>query len=193
MHYVHLVLVQAEEESQAIEEAEYAISEYGDGHVWDWYTVGGRWEGYLKGKNVLCYADDPEFFRENLRIIKNHQDKEYRELVANLTGALVSAEQVSDHIFGLPVVDKAAVAEEKTRRNKCFAEVWQKVLTAKEIPRLDNNLGMLGYFLRKLSLILTGDYYTSSGFWDSELYKSYPDPERAYYENDYLVVIDIHN
>ena len=194
MHYLHLVLVSAGDEDEAIQEVEYALDPY-DGSVYDWWLIGGRWSGFFKGKNILRYDEDPELFRSTLRDIKNNQDRQFRELVDRLTGAVVSEEEVGDilPVIGLPIVNKKQVAEENTRHNQHFSKIWEKVLASKEVPHLEGYDAMLGYYLRSLGGLLRGFYNSSSGFLDTQASTCLPNPDGEYSEEDYLVVVDIHN
>ena len=194
MHYLHLLLVSAGDEDEAIQEVECALDPY-EGAVYDWWVIGGRWSGFLKGKNILRYDEDPELFRSTLRDIKNNQDRQFRELVDRLTGAVVSEEEVGDilPVIGLPIVDKKAVAEKNSRDNQHFSKIWEKVLASKEVPHLEGYDAMLGYYLRSLGGLLRGFYNSSSGFLDTKTGTCLPNPDRKYNKNDYLVVVDIHN
>lgn len=66
MHYLHLISVQAPNEEEALELVESALDPYGLGDVWDYYTVGGRWDNYFGTGNTLRYTDNPERFIEEL-------------------------------------------------------------------------------------------------------------------------------
>ena len=47
MHKGIILLVKAEDKEDAINEAESFLEPYGNGDVWDWYILGGRWSGSL--------------------------------------------------------------------------------------------------------------------------------------------------
>lgn len=194
MHFLHLVLVSAGDEDEALQEVECALDPF-NGEVYDWYIIGGRWNGFLKGKNILRYDEDPDFFRSTLRDCKRNQDRQFIELVNCFNGATVTESQIGDihPVIGLPIVNKQAVAEENTRHNQHFSKVWEKVLASKEVPRLEGNDAMLGYYLKRLGNLLNGFYNSSSGFLDTEQDTCLPNPDGEFTKDNYLVVVDIHN
>ena len=57
MHKGIIALVKARSAEQAKELVANYIEPYGDGDVWDWYEVGGRWNGTLGKSNVLPLKD----------------------------------------------------------------------------------------------------------------------------------------
>ena len=84
MHYLHIISVQADSSEDAVEAAEEALEPYGDGAVWDWYTVGGRWKGFFNEENTLNFAKDPELFIETLEKVKSQNDLAAREAARDL-------------------------------------------------------------------------------------------------------------
>lgn len=50
MHYLGFVFV--EEPTRAAVEA--AMDGHGDGRHWDWFVIGGRWDGYFRGEEEMC-------------------------------------------------------------------------------------------------------------------------------------------
>lgn len=57
MHKGMILLTKAEDADDAIANVESFLENYGEGNVWDWYDIGGRWTGLLSGYDP---ADDPE-------------------------------------------------------------------------------------------------------------------------------------
>lgn len=49
MHKGVILIVEAGNREEAIDNAECFLSDYGEGRVWDWYEIGGRWTGQLDG------------------------------------------------------------------------------------------------------------------------------------------------
>ncbi len=50
-----ILLVNADSKEEAIEKTSDFLEIYGDGDVWDWYTIGGRWSGTLNSKKNEFY------------------------------------------------------------------------------------------------------------------------------------------
>lgn len=49
MHKGVILIVKAENRIEANEAAESFLEQYGEGDVWDWQVIGGRWTGLLDG------------------------------------------------------------------------------------------------------------------------------------------------
>jgi hypothetical protein len=91
MHYRHLISVQALTETEALELVESAMDPYGMGDVWDYYVIGGRWEGYFGlQKNTLRYSEDPRRFLSELEEIKTSYNEAAKDACSLLldSGAL---------------------------------------------------------------------------------------------------------
>lgn len=52
MHKGCIILVKAEDKSEAIEKVNDFMEPYGDGDVWDWFSIGGRWSNTLAPKKL---------------------------------------------------------------------------------------------------------------------------------------------
>lgn len=52
MHKGLILLVKAEDKSEAIEKVNDFMEPYGDGDVWDWFSIGGRWNNTLAPKEL---------------------------------------------------------------------------------------------------------------------------------------------
>jgi hypothetical protein len=83
MHYNWQVLVKADTEEGAISEAETTMDGLGgDGNVWDWYVVGGRWES---NQNAVNAQEHKRLFWKRLKRAEKNQKrnlKSYRESLA---------------------------------------------------------------------------------------------------------------
>ena len=76
MHFLHLISVQAPNSEEALELVESALDPFGMGDVWDYYTVGGRWENYFGEGNALRYTDNPKRFIEELdRVLQSYNQR----------------------------------------------------------------------------------------------------------------------
>ena len=169
MHTIHLIAVRADDEESAIAAAEYALEPYGDGDVWDWYAVGGRWEGFLGGKNVLCYEDDPVTFMEALHNARFIQEARFREVRDLLTGRVVSPEEIPDdyNVFGLKVErSKEEIAADITERNQVACGKLQDALKLGRPPE-GYEFAMTSYYLRRFTNLLGGHYCWDSAFYDA--------------------------
>lgn len=53
MHKGIICLTRAANSDDAIENVETFLEDYGNGNVWDWYVIGGRWSGVLNQTNCI--------------------------------------------------------------------------------------------------------------------------------------------
>ena len=51
MHKGIICLTEANDREEAISKVDNFLEQYGDGDVWDWYVIGGRWSGTLSELN----------------------------------------------------------------------------------------------------------------------------------------------
>lgn len=192
MHYLHIVRVCADSKEDAIDAVHCALDDFSD-VVYDWYIIGGRWDGYFDGKNTLCFKDNKELFFNELTKIKNRQDEKFVDLINRFNGTAVKESQVGDSIFGLPIQDKLTFAENRTKQNEQFHSLWKKILNSKTVPSLDVNETLICYYLRNIAYMLEGYYWSGSGFYDAERYSAKPDIDTVFCDEDWLVAVDIHS
>ena len=109
MHYLHLISVQASNEEEALELVDSALDPYGRGDVWDYYTVGGRWDGYFSnGKNTLRYTDNPKEFIE---VLEKHMESRNR-IVSAAAHKLMGVGVLQELAQGTPISDYAQFGDE---------------------------------------------------------------------------------
>ena len=53
MHKGVILLVKTLDKEEALNEVESFLEPYGEGDVWDWYRIGGRWNNTLAPKDKL--------------------------------------------------------------------------------------------------------------------------------------------
>ena len=209
MHVLHVIAVEADNAEDARVAAESAIEPYGNGQVWDWYEVGGRWDGVFEGSNMLNYAANPEGFKAALERVRDNQNSEFCEALDTVLGRTVEAGDVDDHMFGIPVGDdKEGVAGRMTESNRKFGSLWARLVNQKVLPANDPEfgndaghvgMGMLGHYLRKVGSALGGYYTFNSYYYDavwggtdtSQVLERCEGEDAG--ETQWLVAIDLHN
>ncbi len=212
MHVLHLIAVEASSEEEAIMEAEAAIDGYGEGRVWDWFEVGGRWSGLFgtlecgAPRNVLRYSDDPSQFKESLERCNASQNREFRETVDKIFGRVIGPEEAYD-FFGrdLDQNEREEIAQRVNKSNVATGEAFECLRTMNEIPTknsfptqpFSSDPWHLGYLLQKLGKQLTREYDFNAYFWDRLEWTTSVTPvqERCKEtpDNQYLVALDLHN
>jgi hypothetical protein len=198
MHIMHLIAVEADDEEDAVSAAEEAILPYGEGDVWDWYEVGGRWEGYFDGKNVVNFKENPEEFRKGLSSAAKAVNDEFRDLANKLSGKEIHETDTKDHLWGIPVKDRKGVAERVTAHNEGTKELFDQVLSMDSLPPRNLEIGMLGYCMSNLGKLLCGQYQFHSFFFDAVAHEARVTDVMGRCEDEeghrqYLVVVDLHN
>jgi hypothetical protein len=179
MHYIHLIAVEADNSEEAIKKAEQALSPYGDGDVWDYYEVGGRWNGELEGKDALCYSENSDAFVKHLDKCKERRNQELTNILNLLKG-----------------VEDQDGEEGNTEYRKQIAADFKKIMDLTEVPE-NFGVGMAGYYLYKIGMLLSDIYHGQSYFFDAVLEvpnlvnvltRCEKSPERQW-----LVAVDLHN
>ena len=118
MHAAHIIAVEADNADEAMAAVEHALSPYGDGQVWDWFSIGGRWEGSLEGSNVLQCSANPQAFRAAVEEAIQCREAAFRRVQDKVVGRTVTPADLPDAVFGIPVGDKKSAAENVSQDNK---------------------------------------------------------------------------
>ena len=63
MHKGVICLTKATDKDDAISNVESFLEQYGNGDVWDWYVIGGRWSGLLNPKHNLFQEKAEKHFK----------------------------------------------------------------------------------------------------------------------------------
>lgn len=64
MHKGIICLTQAADSNDAIGNVETFLEDYGDGKVWDWYVIGGRWSGTLNTLHEKFMSEARPYLKE---------------------------------------------------------------------------------------------------------------------------------
>lgn len=171
MHTVHLIAL---EYDPAVKLNDKAVTELladaldGNSDWWDYYELGGRWEGYLDGRNFTTLVENPIKFEEILRSARAKQNSNFRRMRDEITGAAVAVADLEGHIFGLPVAQDEAVAARMTEANKESKAAWLRVLATDNLDDIDmdGNAMMALYRMRRLVNLADGRWNPDSIFYD---------------------------
>ena len=205
MHYRHIIMVTAESEDEAIEEASSSIEPYGEGNVWDYYDVGGRWFGHFNGKNVVGFKDDPALFMSELHKIQRDQQETFNRYRRRVAGIIPteppswingSLETLSE-AHGGRTEKSIRWLEHESEEVMRTCECWTNVLETEQLSDVEDNWRL--HDVETLLALVRGRYTSSSMFKSSESARA----DRAIKtieqmteveKNDlYLVVMDLHN
>lgn len=205
MHFRHIIMVTAESEDEAIYEASSSIEPYGEGNVWDYYAVGGRWLGHFNGKNVVGFKDNPTLFMSELHKIQRDQQEtfnRYRHRVAGIAPTEAPS-WINDSLESLSEAHGARTekslrwleheSEEVRETSRC----WTNVLETEQLSDVGDDWRLSE--VEQLLDLVRGRYSSNSMFKSSEssrvdraikIIEQMTEVER---NNLYLVVMDLHN
>ena len=212
MHIAHIIASEGVDADDARAMAEAGIEAYGNGDVWDWYEVGGRWDGfigatygetsedYVPGVNQLCYAENPEVFNKTIDDAISGRNAELLEALHALRGDVVGPEAVPDHFMGLPINDKEQVAKRVSAQNVGYSAEWQELLacnTAADLDAINGRHHLVFYKVYKLMKGIMGHYDFDSRFYDTEAgstCRSYVDDRKGCAPGkQWITIFDLHN
>lgn len=197
MHTLHLIAVEAADLSEARSGAEAFLEEAATPVVADYFVIGGRWETYLDGKSALCYADAPDRFRKVVRQALEDRNRTFRGIRDRLAGRAVTATDIPNHVFGLPIADKEAAARLQSEENARWGALFRELLERDSLPGLPDEGSGLGYHLSRLGELVSGDYNIDSRFYDAAEWTADTDRlwERCEHkpERQWLVAADMHS
>lgn len=190
MHVVHTILVSlpksdngALELTAATEAVANAIPDLNSRGAWyDWWSVGGRWDGYfdqmfphldLADGNVLpVQGNEPEVL-DFLKRAQKRIDAAYCEVRDQITGAKVAQSDVDGIIFGLPVASSAEEAQRRTSENEAVSREWHRLLSLDSLETYHNERGVHWdqyrpvYAITTIADLVNGVWNDESGYLDS--------------------------
>lgn len=210
MHVVHLIAAEGDSIDDAQACAEQGIESYGNGDVWDWYVLGGRWSGYFGEQydDVLNFLEDPALFKKSVDDAIANRNRFFSEEMRHLSGRPhTSPDEFDDSVLGLPINDKQAYME---RRNEGYAKeavCFKKLLECDTIEEYHSWCStmekegiygrLLGHRIYKVGKLVAGYYNFDSMFYDSVAGDCGTEYlwERCEKEPSlqYLFVFDLHN
>jgi hypothetical protein len=219
MHYMHRVVVVADDEDEAIAMAEGSVEPY-QGPVWDWYTVGGRWNGALNGKNALRYTDDPKLFAEEVEAAYKAQNADYLRYRRMVSGEPFTQADVPEWITSEleklgesqgSISDRSqAWIDGSNESLKKDHEGVKAVLGSASLSEAwDAGAGrwLASHYLKKMTQLVDGSYTSDSHFFDGRdgeqtsktrrlqdyIRETEFDGRTEELERLWMVVIDMHN
>jgi hypothetical protein len=195
MHKGVILLVKTADREDAIDQVESFLEPYGDGDVWDWYEVGGRWTGTLTGY-------DPAKDERNIETCdlcngtgdrKDLDPPEWKKQCNGCNGCDGTGKKVKWSLVKvdddvMPLTDERV--EKKVRE---WADGWEK----KCLERIEESEShfkddkhMLGYLMKKRGSIIGDEFSFDSNVYDvHEGTNSLPKSFDGYW----AAVVDMHN
>ena len=205
MHKGVILLIKTSDKDEAKDKVQEFMVQYGDGDVWDWYVIGGRWSGTLNSKTKEFFEKAEAHFkatypeREN-EFISTDMVKEQADTL-NTIWSEIGGEgsnpysRSSYNDFGydddvVPLSECIDVVNEWKKDIEVEAEVfWDKMLEAKKKEGYD----MSSYYAKRYAEMKYDEFCFESNVYDTELETN--DPTQAFENADqyFAVMVDMHN
>lgn len=208
MHKGVILLVDAESKDDALDKVKDFLEQYGDGDVWDWYQIGGRWSNTLapkelKGKFYQKVSSEILMPQEGDSWISQQQQvDDNRELLQSTWEelGLLGNNPYCNH-YCLP--DKGNVYDivkltsciETVKEwvkdvNKESEELFEKILKSREEAK-EGKYNMSGYYAKQYSDIIGGYFSFETNIYNISTGEAECIPEDI--NNYYAIMVDMHN
>ena len=204
MHKGVILLVKASDKEEALSEVESFLEPYGEGDVWDWYQIGGRWN------NTLAPKDKLDLFREKCKSILTREEygvsqneiDSKQELLQKAWEecGLEGSNEYCDH-YDLPEAGNMydivplrncieTVKEWCKNLEEEQEQLWNKLLKAKEEAK-DGQWDSTGYLAGQYKDAKYGNFCFDSNVYDITTQQAETIPENI--EEYFAVMVDMHN
>lgn len=217
MHVAQIVAVEAAAPDEAVSAAEMLL----DGSRndwWDYYTIGGRWQGYFRSVaddapeegNVLSMSTHPDAFAAVLRDVSARQNETYLQHRDSAFGHAVTYVPDADievpqwHVAGAACASDEDVAKRLTEANRQSATQVRDLFAATTLDEAQDVLSQFSFgvfALERMVEMAQGQWNPDSKFIDLEEFdtsaRRYADRcGRRHGEgralSPHLVVVDFH-
>lgn len=203
MHKGIILLVKATDREDAIEQVKEFMEPYGDGKVWDWFVIGGRWS------NILIPEDKATAYKEYADRILLHLDGHPELISTEEVKTKHPLLQAKWNELGLKGncshTDNYSLSDEGdaydvTPLSECLPKVkdWVKDISTEMeeayqslVEAHDKKTSMLGYYAKKLYNLDYGNFCFDTNVYDVTGGEAECIPEDT--TGYFAVVVDIHN
>jgi hypothetical protein len=207
MHKGVILLVAAKSKDNALEEVKKFLEQYGDGDVWDWYQIGGRWNDILAPKELkdkFYQKVDSEILikQEGNPWISQQQVDDNQELLQSTWEelGLLGNNPYCNH-YHLPDEGNAydimkltscieTVKEWIKDTNKEAEELFEKIVKSREEAK-EGKYDMSGYYAKQYSNIIGGYFSFETNVYNISTGEAETIPKAI--DDYYAVMVDMHN
>jgi hypothetical protein len=205
MHKGVILLVKASNTDEAKDKIQEFMTQYGDGDVWDWYVIGGRWSGTLNSKTKEFFDKAEEHFKltypdNKHNFISTKMVEEQTEALKNLWTEIggeglnpYARNSYNDFGYEDDVVPLSecidVVIEWKKDLNEEAEIAWDKMLEAKKQEGHD----MTPYYARKYADFKNDAFSFDTDVFDTETYSNNPTEAIENADQYFAVMVDMHN
>lgn len=210
MHKGVILLVQAEDKEDALDRVKDFMEPYGEGDVWDWYAIGGRWSNTLAPKNEEFEKWAGPFLKEkeggrdwiSQSTVDANQDSlqaKWVELGMSGSNPYANHYDLPDDGGGYDVLPLAECIETVKKWVRDLVEeekkAWEELLAEKQKEdqegKKPGEWGFAGYRGRRWAETRDGQFCFDSNVFDitKEHAEKLPDDLTGYW----AVMVDMHN
>ena len=205
MHKGVILLIKASDKDEAKDKVQEFMVHYGDGDIWDWYVIGGRWSGTLNSKSKEFFVKAEEHFKvvypdkENPFLTKSMVEEQHQALgdIWSVIGGKGLNPYVRNNYNDFGYDDDAialseckdVVIEWKKDIESEAETAWNKMLEAKTIEGHD----MSSYYARQYADFKNDVFCFDSNVFDTENYTNNPTQAFENADQYFAVMIDMHN
>ncbi len=209
MHKGVICLTQAADRDEAVSNIESFLEQYGDGDVWDWYVIGGRWSGTLNAKTneffekakahfAAAYPDNKQpFLTQNMVDEQAAALQKIWEEMGETSKNPYSRDQYKDVTGDDDVVllsDCVDVVNDwKKDLNAEAEQYFQKMLEAREKENENPTDTMSAYYAGLYRDCKYDSFSFESNVYDTVNYTNNPEEALKDPSKWYAVMVDMHN
>jgi hypothetical protein len=209
MHKGVILLVKTSQRDEAYDKIQEFLVQHGDGDVWDWYVIGGRWSGTLNPKTKEFFEKVDAHFKatypeNNHNFVSTkmveEQSKALEMIWNELEGvgiqpyARSSYNDLGSDDDVVPLSECTEVVTEWEKDLNVEAEKWwAKMVEAKSNTEQNGTYDMSGYYAKLYAESKYDEFCFESNVYDIE--NETNNPAKALNEADqyFAVMIDMHN
>ena len=209
MHKGVICLTLAADRGDAISNVEGFLEEYGDGDVWDWYVIGGRWSGTLNTKCKEFFEKVRELFKDaypdnDHNIITQNMVDEQKDVLQKIWEDMGQTSKnpysrnqykgVTDDDDVVLLSDCIDVVNEWKKDLNAEAEVFfQKMLEEREREKETPESTMSAYYAGLYRNCKYDAFSFESNVYDTVNQTNNPEKALKEPEKWYAVMVDLHN
>jgi len=205
MHKGVILLTKASDKDEAIENANTFLEDYGDGDVWDWYVIGGRWSGTLNPKSSEFFLKAEAHFKrmypdmgEFLSTKMVQEQAQALEIIWEEIGgegsnpyARSSYDRDGDDDDALPLSNCLRVVTEWSKDMDAEAETfWTKMVEAKGTGEKHD---MSAYYANRYAECKYDEFCFESNVYDIDEQTNNPSTALENADQYFAVMVDMHN
>jgi hypothetical protein len=206
MHKGVILLVKADDAQDATSQVNNFLEPFGDGDVWDWYVIGGRWSGTLNKSANTFYKKAEEHFKAA------YPDNENPFLTSTMVEEQATALQeiweslgetstnpykrntynnLGDEDDIVRLSDCISVVKEWTKdMDKEAEEQWNKMIEAK---KEEDAHDMSPYYAKRYAEAKYDEFCFDSNVYDTVNHTNDPEEALKNPEEWWAVMVDMHN